>query len=329
MARQDEKTSPTLPGIFPTIAAGFDVVTSHLWLVTIPIILDVFYWIGPQLRATTLWLGLADLFRDAGAMFDMADQIAELAGHTNLFTFLSIPFLGVPGLMAGIIMPEKTPVQTLIWEIGHPARWLLLFASVSFAGLLVSAAFHALIARAVCSRDPSGCQMVTRNENAPWLSVARRMPVYCLRVLGLAFLLIVLALVIYIPLALVAAVITLFSAALGSMVMLGALALLIWLIFYLSFGLHGILLRERPVLAALLDSIRVVQHNWLAALSLFLLIIGVRNMLAWIWLQVDTGSWLTLVSIAGYAFVNTSLVAATFIFYRDRIELQEEGFVHE
>ena len=329
MTREDEKITPALPGLLSTVASGFDIVTGHLWMVTIPIFLDVFYWIGPQLRATTLWQALADLFLEAGTMVDMADQISQLAGHTNLFTFLSVPFLGVPGLMAGLIMPEQTPVDSLVWEVGNVVSWLVLFVVISFAGLLVSTVFHAFIAHAVYRQDPGRRRTIAHNAQVPKPAIFRRLPVYCLRVLFLALMLLILCLFIYVPLALAAAVITLISPALGSMVMFGALVLLIWLIFYLSFGMHGILLKERPVLRALFDSLRFVQRNWLPALALFLLIVGVRNVLAWAWLQVDTGSWLTLVSIAGYAFINTALVAATYVFYRDRIERQEQGFAHE
>lgn len=329
MAREDDKTTPTIPGIFSTIAAGFDIVTGHLWLVLLPIALDVFYWIGPQLHATSLWLAFADLFREAGTMLEMADQIAGLAGRTNLFTFVSVPFLGIPGLMAGLIMPEQTPVSPPGWEVQHITVWLLLFFAVSLVGLLVSAIFHAFVARAVCHDDPEHCAMKDYSEAAPWLSMLGRLPVYCLRMLGLALLLLLLALAVYVPLALVSAFITLFSPSLGSLVMLGGLVIIIWIVFYMSFALHGILLKERPVLPALLDSVRLVQRNWLSALSLLVLIVGLRNIMAWIWLQVDTGSWFTLVSIIGYAFINTSLIAATFIFYRDRIELIRRGYLHE
>jgi hypothetical protein len=33
----------------------------------------------------------------------------------------------------------------------------------------------------------------------------------------------------------------------------------------------------------------------------------------------DDGSWLTLGTITGHAFVSTALIVATFLFYRDRV----------
>lgn len=324
MARQEESTS-ALPGLLPTLAAGFDVVTRHLWLVLIPIALDVFYWIGPQLRSTELWLSLVDLFRQSGTMVDMADSLAQAAEYTNLFTFFSVPFIGVPGLMAGLVMPEQTPLQPMFWEINGVANWLLVAVAIMLAGLLGAAVFHALIARSVCNQDDEQCRMTQSQGQSVWMSMVRRLPVYCLRMIGMAILILLLLLALYVPLVLVAAFLTVLNAAIGSVVMLGGLAILVWLIFYLSFGLHGILLRERPVIWALIDSIRFVQRNLLPALTLFLLIFAARNLLAWLWLLADTGSWLTLINIAGYDFMITGLIAATYVFYRDRMALLEQG----
>lgn len=328
MTTQNEKTQ-ALPGLLSTIAAGFEVITSHLWLAIFPIIFDVFYWIGPQLRSTALWLSLADLFRETGVMVEMADQLVTVAERTNLFTLFSVPFLGIPGLMAGVVMPEHTPIQPPAWEISGLAGLLLLFLAITFAGLLLSVIFHALVARAVCLHDDRGCALPQVPGQSPWRPLLNKLPVYCVRVLALAILLLLIVLTLYIPLLMAATVVTLISPTIGSLVMLSGLLMIVWVIFYLSFGMHGVILRGRPVFLALLDSLRLVQRNWSSALSLFLLIIAVRNLLSWLWQLVDTGSWFTLVNIAGYAFINAALIAATFIFYRDRIRLLEQGFLNE
>lgn len=331
MTTRNEKTT-ALPGLLSTVAAGFEIVTGHLWLVIFPIILDIFYWIGPQLRSTELWLSLADLFREVGVMVEMADQLAAIAGRTNMFTFLSVPFLGIPGLVSGIIMPERTPLQLLSLEVKGGVAWLLLFGAISFIGLLASAIYHALMARAVSLADVAGGEArlsESAQSSSSWLSLLRRLPVYCLRVLGLALALLFIVMVLYVPLMLVTTIATLISPVLGSLIMFGGLLMIVWIFFYLSFGLHGIVLRDRPVFPALLDSLKVVRNYWPSALTLFLLIVATRNILSWIWLLVDNGTWFTLLNIAGYAFVNAGLLAATFIFYRDRIRMLEQGFHNE
>lgn len=310
MARHEEKTT-TWPGILPTLAAGFDLVTANLWLVVIPILLDIFYWIGPRLSSRSLILDLVDLFQNTGGMPEISAQLAEVAEHTNLFTMLSVPYLGVPGLMASFIGPDQVPLAPAVREIESPLAWLGLFAILVVIGLLIATLFHGLIAWVV--RNAS-----LTIENAS--TFIRQLPLYVLRVFGLVFVLLAVMLTIYLPVLLAGTFLALFSPGAGQLLIFIGLAVIMWLLFYLSFSMHGILLGKRPVLAALFDSMRLIQKHWLPALLLFMLIIGARNILAWLWLWADTGSWLTLVSIAGYAFINTSLIAGTYIFYRDRYD---------
>ena len=306
-------------GILAAVTGGFEVVTAHLWLVLIPVVLDVFYWIGPRLTAPTLILDLVRRVEEAGAMSEMSRQLAEVAPHTNLATALSVPYLGVPGLMAGFIMPSQTPVEPLALELRSPLQWLLWFGGLSVAGLLLAGIYYGLVARTV--------RMATATEDGvserDWAGFLRRLPRYSLRMLGLAGSFIVALIALYLPLLCVATVAAFLSPTLVFLVTLVGLTLVLWLSFYLGFSVHGIMLCDRPVLWAMLDSVRLVQRYWLQALLLFVSVLATRNVLAWLWLWVDNGSWLTLVSIAGYAFINTALIAAMFIFYRDRVQTAE------
>ncbi len=311
MARHEEQTT-TWPGILPTLAAGFDLVTAHLWLVVIPILLDIFYWIGPRLGSRSLILEMVQFFQDAGELSEISRQLAEVAGQTNLFTMLSVPYLGVPGLMASFIGPPEVPLSPTVTEIDNALSWLGLFAILVVTGLLIATLFQGLIAWTV--RSSTGAEVKRRP------SFLRQLPLNVLRVFGLVFVLLAIMLAIYLPVLFMATFAALLSPAIASLVMLAGLAIIMWLLFYFSFSIHGILLSREPVLRALFDSMRLVQKHWLPALLLYMLILGVRNLLTWLWLWVDNGSWLTLVSIAGYAFINTSLIAGTYIFYRDRYD---------
>lgn len=329
MAKEDEGTT-TLPGVFSTVVAGLDTITAHLWLVLIPIAMDVFYWIGPQLRARRLVLELAALLEEVGAMAEMGKRLTEIAGHTNLFTVISVPYLGVPGLMAGLIMPENTPIQPRALEVAGSGEWLQWFFGLSLLGLVVATVYQGLIARAVCVQDMERCPLLRDSFAAAagvsvWRRFLLRLPAYVLRVIGLAITIIFILMAVYLPLLLFASILALLSPAVASLVMLMGMMFILWLLFYLSFSLHGILLADRSILRAVLGSVRLVRFHWLQALLLFLLVVVVRNLLSWIWLTVDTGSWLTVASIAGYAFVNSGLIAATFIFFRDRTEFTDRN----
>ena len=47
--RKPAPALPKLPGIIDTLSAGFQTVNRHLYLLLVPILLDLFYWLGPRL----------------------------------------------------------------------------------------------------------------------------------------------------------------------------------------------------------------------------------------------------------------------------------------
>jgi hypothetical protein len=70
-----------------------------------------------------------------------------------------------------------------------------------------------------------------------------------------------------------------------------------------------------------LESFQIVRRNLLSGLGLLLSLIVISQLLDWLLLMAEDGSWFTLVSIMGHAFVSTALVTATFLFYRDRYSI--------
>jgi len=311
MMRQSQEDTTTNRGVLATLAAGFELVTAHWWLALLPAVLDAFYWLGPRLSSRPLILRLVDFLQQEEMMAEVAAQLADVAAQTNLFTSVSVPLLGVPGLLAGFVAPEDTPLAPAVLEIGNPLSWALLLIALTVVGLLMTTVYYGLMAQSVRAgtRAPVAIGRFIR-----WL------PAYVLRVFLLAATLLFAALAIYIPLSLGATAVALLSPAIASFVLMFGLVAIVWLFFYLCFSLHGVLLNDRPVFWSLFESLRLVQRNSLQVLLLLLLVLGIRQGLSWFWLWVGTGNWLTLISIAGHAFVTTGLITATFIFYRERYE---------
>ena len=40
---------PKLPGVIDTLGSGYRILNRHLYLLLLPILLDLFYWLGPRL----------------------------------------------------------------------------------------------------------------------------------------------------------------------------------------------------------------------------------------------------------------------------------------
>jgi hypothetical protein len=78
-------------------------------------------------------------------------------------------------------------------------------------------------------------------------------------------------------------------------------------------------MHRRGLFSALGDSARLVQINLPPAAGLFILIVLINLGLALVWNIPSDGSWLLLLGLAGHALISTALVAATFVFYQDRL----------
>ena len=135
---QKQENPTALPGVFSTLAAGFELSTRYLWLMIVPAILDLFLWIGPRLSFRPLIESLAGQLPPQAMPLDLAPLLDMYAARLNHFTYLSVPLLGVPALMTGLT-PEKTPIQPLIIERSGMGEWFGYFLLFVLGGLLLAA----------------------------------------------------------------------------------------------------------------------------------------------------------------------------------------------
>lgn len=304
---REQESTTTLPGVFATISAGFDLTARHLWLLIVPVILDVFYWLGPRLRFQGLIEQLLKLLPAEAEVLELGTQLADAAPHTNLFTSLTLQLIGVPALMVGLA-PEVTPLAVQFYDVSNWSTWLGLFLVFSLVGLLLTALFYTLIASVVSEQIPAiGAGQWSKRILSSWL-----------RLIGLALIFFFIVMALYIPLIFIGTILYLINNTLGSIALLVAPLIIAWVVITLCMAPFGIVLNGRPVLRAIVESMRLVQSYLPSVLYLLFFIFVIGAILDWLLFSVENGSWLTLVNIVGHAFVSTALVATIFIFYRDR-----------
>ncbi|MBK7914829.1 MAG: hypothetical protein IPJ94_00945 [Chloroflexi bacterium] len=312
MMQKKEPTTP-LPGIWQTIAAGFDFTSKHLWLLLLPVLLDSFFWLGPRLSGRLIIERFISLLPTDQALLDLNSQLLAMAPRTNLFTSLSVPLLGIPALMVGAT-PEKTPLPTQIVELHSVATWMGLFLLFSLMGLLLTAVYYTFIAQ---SLQRAGV------DNAPLSGSAlmRRVATVWLGLIGLSVVVVIMGLVLYIPLLPISLVLGFISTVLAALVLFLGPVIMMWVVIYLFFVPYGLAWHGRSLFQTAVESLQLVRLHIIPTLGLLLALLIIRNLLSMVLLIADDGSWLTLAGMVGHAFVMTSLVAATFIFYRDRYQV--------
>ncbi|MFO7664977.1 MAG: hypothetical protein R6X18_20645 [Chloroflexota bacterium] len=312
---KDNLTTPR--GVLATLSAGFDLATRYLWLMAIPALLDIFLWIGPRLSFRPLIDTLISSFPTEATVMDPRPMLEAIAPFLNQFSYLSVTLLGVPALMAGL-SPEQTPITPVVIESTGWAAWIGTLALFTLLGLFLAAVYFSLIAAMM--RRIAGPDEETDSSKPLLLWIGRTW----VRLIALALLFILLILAILLPFSLVAGFIALLSQTLATFVLIGAFILMVSLGIFMGYTPQGMTLNPRNFLPAVSESVQLFQRYLSPALTLLFIIFTARRLLSWILLAADSGTWVTAVNILAHAYISTALVAALFIFYRDRYQLFQQ-----
>jgi hypothetical protein len=317
VAAQTRKMPAPPLGIIASLASGFETVNARLELILLPLALDLFLWLGPHLsiRPVTDQI-VAGLPTPPGVDAATADNFEAMrealvalftnfAGpeRFNFFSTLSTMPLGLPSLMAGrapLLLPGGAP---LIWPVGGALDYVLLRLGLSLLGLFLGALYFGSIAQQI--RDAQLRWRVLWRE--VWGDWARLTALAAVAILGLALL--------SIPLSLFALVLA-FVHPLAARFAVSTVML--WLLIYFGFTLHGLVVQRRGLLGAMWDSVRLAHVSLAQTLTLYTAVVCIYIGLDWVWNLPADDAWLLLIGLVGHAVVATALVAATFVFYKDR-----------
>lgn len=310
MRTQKPPKSTPLPGILPTLKAGFELTSKHWWLMLLPALLDSFYWLGPRLSPRLLVEKVVELIGNQAAFGQLNTELINAAQQTNLFTTLTVPLLGVPTLMR--LVPEDTPLSPQVFEIQSFATWFWLFLLFNIVGVFLTALYFSLVAQAVKQR--------TYGHITFGRFIQQLLKTWGQFIL-LGIVLLLAALFIFLPLLLVGGVLSLLNGRIFFLIVLIGMMLVFWIAVFLGFTPHGLTLNGRTLPQALFESVQLVRLNYVSTMILLLAITGIGTVMDRLLLYADDGSWLTLSSILGHAFISTGLVAATYVFYQDRVAI--------
>lgn len=309
------RRAPAPPiGIIASITAGFETVNAQLGLVALPVALDLFLWLGPQLSVRPLvdeslrlldevTLGAGGLTPDATLLRQGLEQAALLF---NLFSRLSTQPLGLPSLLA-LRGSALTPLgQPPVWPISNAGLYLVLFGAFSLVGLLFAALYFGGIAQQV------------RDGRLDFGQLGRQAWGNWLRLILFALLAAIAVFVIGGPTVVMASLAGLASPVLEVLISVLGTSLILWLLLFAVYAVHGILLQQRGLFGSLWDSLRLVQASLPQTAGLVGAVTLIYYVLGLVWNLARNDSWLMVFGIAGHALVSTALIAATFVFYKDR-----------
>jgi hypothetical protein len=306
------ETLPPPPGVIGSLRAGFDAIASHITVVLVPLALDLFLWLGPRLHVNRLFqLIFEDMSNyarysgftgtDLKAFQANSALLLEQLGQFNLLSAVRTFPIGVFSLMSGT-MPNRSPLGApSIIQIDSVLNLLGWMVFLSFLGWLCGGLFFRWVSVVI---DPSQ-------------SVDNRIAQSIFQTMLMSVTYFVLGIMFGTPLLVVLAIVMTASPLLAQGLLLVLALLSMWLVVPLFFSPHGIFLRRQNAFLSIYSSLRLARFT-MPTSSLFVLsVLLIAYGLNFLWNIPASDSWMVLVGIAGHAFVTTSLLAASFIYYRD------------
>jgi hypothetical protein len=308
------------PGVIDTISAGFGTVNKRLWLIIIPILLDLILWLGPKISIAPLVNRALDgyhrLLIESSAQIPSQEQVTleqiegvyrqtqevvEPIGQVNLVGVLAWQ---LPSLMK-TAMPENSAAMGV--ESGF--MLVLLLLGLGLASLFGVCIYLGAIAQFV-KGDHFDLGFFLRRIGLNWARLL------------LFFVLLLFPLGLLVPIGVfLLGVVGLGNVGVASLLGGLSLGVALWLMLYLFFVKSAIFVGDVSPLWAIWHSFNLVRHNLWSALGLFLLINIVTWGMAIAWGLIVGHPLGAVVAITGNAYVVTGLAAATMIYYRDRYDL--------
>jgi hypothetical protein len=314
MDKIESQVMPAPPNMIASLRAGFDAVANKILIISIPIVIDLFLWLGPHLQVKALVYGFINTMASSNDLSSIQsediltssmDIIRTAADQFNLLSLLRTIPVGIPSLMAARLpieipygVPKFIDITNLFGAIGIAIGLILV-------GLILGCFYYIFIGQIALQ---GRIELKKIFKDWSWSS---------LQVLSLALALLILFIVISIPSSCAISALSLFGLPLGQFAVFLYIGVLLWLAFPLLFSAHGIFVNHLNALASVQRSMLMTRMT-LPTTSLFILsVLVISEGLDLLWRIPPETSWLTLVGVCGHAFITSALLAASFIYYRD------------
>ena len=307
---KDENITPP-PGIISSLKSGFDIAANHIEIILLPILLDAFLWFGPHLRVgnllQTLIAQFDSLANDNIAPITDIQRIQESLGELlsleiNIFSLLRTFPIGVSSLM-GQVFPTQTPLgEPNIYQIETAFSFFLWVGALTLIGWVLGSLYFTWVAK-----------VTLEDENHDFLWAGK----VVLQATLLAALWVMILIAFGTPLVLVFSIFAQINASLAQFALLLLAFFAMWLIVPLFFSAHGIFTKNENLLRSMLSSLHLTRYT-LPTSSFFVISILILSQgFNILWLTPSASSWMMIIGVFGHAFITTSLLSASFIYYRD------------
>lgn len=309
-------------GVIDAVSAGLALVWRRPWTLLVPILFDTLIWILPRLSLTQLFRPYMDQIvsvtafsSDPEAAADAARAVQQMVESFHVLGLVIAALNAVtrvPSLLAVDAAAVHSPINAWAYSIPLTSESLvlLLFVPVYVLGLLAVAFYLEWIAQGTRPLE-------TPAPGAALIRVAR----LWLRLI--LFSLVLAALLFAATTALLALQLVFNSPEIAAFATLLITVGLFWLIIYFFFVPSAAAVSDITIRDALRRSTVLFRAFFWSTLGLVALSVFLDRGLAIVWGGLTVSTVGVIIGIAANAFIGTALVAASMIYYQDRMNLFE------
>lgn len=299
-----------LPGVIDTLGEAFALLVTRPWAILPVVVVDLLVSFGPRVTLAPL----ANAFGPAGNYDGFARRVVtewQSIDDVNATAFVALgaPLARMPALSNGVVGGDIDRGFLAGTVSSLPLAVLCLVVLGLVALSYLSVAWHRVLLREAIAQHPIGIGALT----------PRGVGVQVRRLVGLAFTLAGLLLLVSLPVTLVtvAGAIIGFGTS-GLVVLVASLPVVVGLLFF-TFCVPAMVMDDLGVLASMRSSFRVVRtFFWATVRFMFVTLIIAIGLLVVFHALATTLPGL-LLAVAGNAFIASGMLAATMLFYRDRV----------
>jgi hypothetical protein len=282
----------------------------------LPIALDLFLWLGPQIHARPVFDQLVRVIGDAMAMQGgspdqqqaitaLTQTLQETGGQFNVFSLVALFGLGVPTLVS-LDVPPPAASPVVLFSVGDDITFAGWAALLALVGVFFGTIYLQWIAGTI-RPDARGLRVF-----------AARVLRSFVHILALVVTLGVAGLILLVPFTVGAVLNSALSPGLGVFFILMIWLIVMWVALYLAFAIPAIFVSGANVGQAILNSVTVFRYNFWSAMGLVFLIVLIQMGFSIIWQQFLDTPFGFVVDMIANAILGSALVAAAMLFYDDR-----------
>lgn len=302
MESRNPELLPPPPGAVNALVNGFNAVANNVGVILLPALLDVFLWLGPQLKAKALVAPVLELARQMPPTAEtqtMTNALIEFANGFNLFAILRTYPVGIFSLMTTNLsiqtpLGNRLQLDTSTWFISF-----LLVLALTFAGWLGGSTYYRVVAGIVFKEKSPG---IFRSMFQSVLLSGLWMGFFVIANL---------------PILIIIGILGLFNSVIRTIILVLLSIPFSWFLIGVFYSAHGIFSNTQNAFRSVWNSFRMVRYSLPNVGWFSMLVIVLSQGMDMLWHIPPANSWMTLVGILGHAFISTSLLAASFFYYRD------------